>query len=212
MEAAVAAVLAEYESRAEREARLLRTLTREEGLRRVDEWLICVGPDTGRLLNLLVRATGARNIVEVGTAYGYSTLWLAEAARVTGGQVVSLEVHAAKQEQARASLQRAGLSGWVDLRRGDARELIPALDADIDFVLLDLWKELYVPCYELLLPKLAVGGMVVADNMLQPAEHRSDAEAYRRRVRITPGVASVLLPIGSGLELSRRESANYLAD
>jgi predicted O-methyltransferase YrrM len=212
MEAAVAAVLAEYESRAEREAQLMRTLTREEGRRRVDEWLICVGPDTGRLLNLLVRATGARNILEVGTAYGYSTLWLAEAARVTGGRVITLDVHAAKQEQARASLRRAGLAEWVDLRLGDARRLIPALDADIDLVLLDVWKELYVSCYELLLPKLKVGGMIVADNMLQPLEHRDDAEAYRRRVRTTPGVASVLLPVGSGLELSRRESAGYLAD
>jgi predicted O-methyltransferase YrrM len=212
MEEAVSEVLAQYDRRAAAEAELMRKLTRQEAMRRVDEWLIHVGEPVGRLLNLLVRETGASRILELGTAYGYSTIWLAEAARAVGGRVLSLELHPDKQAHARDALRRAGLDGQVELILGDARELIPTLDGAFDFVLIDLWKDLYVPCFDLLRRKLAMGGIVVADNMLHPAEHRPHAEAYRERVRATPGMASVLLPIGNGIELSRREAAGYFAD
>ena len=77
-------------------------------------------------------------------------------------------------------------------------------------MLVDLWKDLCVPCLELFAAKLAPGAIVVADNMLQSREARSDALAYRRAVRALPGVSSVLLPIGSRLEVSRMPGADEL--
>jgi methylamine dehydrogenase accessory protein MauD len=202
-EAAVWAVIEEYEARARREEELWDTLSEAEAARRLDELLLPVGRATGSLMNLLVKEAGARRILEVGSSYGYSTTWLAEAARVIGGKVISLELRAAKTEYARAQLARAGLDGHVEFRIGDALASLAQLPGPFDFVLIDLWKDLYVPVFERLHMKLAPGALVVADNMLQPESARVHASAYRARVRATAEMSSVLLTVGNGLELSR---------
>ncbi len=208
MDATIAAVLAEYENRADREAALMRSLPVEEGMRRRDEFLIPVGRAAGLLLNRLVKAVGATRVVEFGTSYGYSTLWLAEAARETGGRVTTLEIHPGKIAHAAAMLERAGLAGVVEFLPGDARDTLRAVEGAVDFVLIDLWKDLYIPCFDRLVPKLADGAVVVADNMTHPPFHREDADAYRRHVRAMGCFDSLLLPVGSGLELSRFRAAS----
>src|SRR6266436_3893474 len=121
MDQAVRAVLEEYEARARREEKLWSTLSAEESMRRRDELLLPVGRAAGTLMNLLVKEGEARRILEVGSSYGYSTTWLAEAARAVGGKVVSLELQAAKTEYALAQLARAGLEQYVEFRVGAAR-------------------------------------------------------------------------------------------
>ena len=200
---AVAAVLADYEARAERERAVWSTLSAEESTRRRDEMLLPVGRAAGRLMNLLIKEGEARRILEVGSSYGYSTTWLAEAARAVDGRVTSLEVQAQKTVYAREQLERAGLAGYVEFRVGDALATLQQLPGPFDFVLIDLWKNLYVPVFELLHPKLAQGAVVVADNMLQPESARADARAYRQRVRVARDMTSVLLTVGNGLEISR---------
>lgn len=200
---AVWAVLDDYEARAAREEQLWSTLSSEEAGRRRDEMLLPVGRATGTVLNLLVKAGEARRILEVGSSYGYSTTWLAEAARAVGGKVTSLELKVAKTEYGRAQLARAGLAAYVEFVIGDALASLRALAGPFDLVLIDLWKDLYVPVFELLYPKLAPGAIVVADNMLQPESARAHAQAYRERVRAAPEMASVLLPVGNGIEVSR---------
>lgn len=174
---------------------------RDEGVR--DTLLLAVGRDTGRLLNALVKGAGATRILELGTSFGYSTVWLAEAARETGGTVVSIETHPVKRDYALDQLTSVGLDSVVDLRLGDAVELLHTLDGPFDFVLLDLWKELYVPCFDLMLPRLAEGALIVADNMILPEIFHEDAAAYRLQVRATGRFDSILLPIDEGLEISR---------
>ncbi len=175
IDAAVWAVIGDYEVRARREEELRSTLSEQEAARRLDELLLPVGRATGSLMNLLVKEAEARRILEVGSSYGYSTTWLAEAARAIGGKVISLELRAAKTEYARAQLARAGLDGYVEFRIGDALASLAQLPGPFDFVLIDLWKDLYVPVFELLHPKLAPGATVVADNMLQPESARAHA-------------------------------------
>ena len=201
MNDAVAAVFALYDQRIAAEAELWRNPRPGMG---VDDFLLAVGPATGALINTLVKGARAKSILEIGTSYGYSTLWLAEAARATGGRVATLDVAAHKQAYARDMLEKAGLADVVDFRTGDARELIPTLQGSLDFVLLDCWKDIYVPCLELFHPMLAPGGVVVADNMTFPESAHAEAIAYRRAVRAKPNMASVLLSVGSGVELSRR--------
>lgn len=204
MEQAVQAVLSEYERRAAAESELMRTTPPEQIFARIDEFLICVGPETGKLLHLLVTGAKAKSILELGTSYGYSTVWLADAARAVSGRVHSFELSQAKVDYARERLARAGLADYVEFHVGSALDLLPQLAGPFDFVLVDLWKNLYRPCFELFHPKLAPGALVVADNMLEPPTARADAMAYQEHVRRKGDMDSVLLPIGSGVELSRK--------
>jgi len=207
MDAAVKAVLADYEARMAQEAKVQSTLVPADFGRRRDEFLLPVGPETAQMLDILIRAQKPKTLVEVGTSYGYSTVWLANAARAVGGVLHTLELVREKSDHARANIARAGLKDHVVFHVGDARELLAQLDGPFDFVLLDLWKDLYIPCFDILLPKLSPGAFVIADNMIEPIQARADAEAYRRHVRKTAGVSSVLLPIGSGIEITRAGEA-----
>jgi predicted O-methyltransferase YrrM len=203
MDAAVKAVLADYEARIAREAEVQRTLVPADFGRRRDEFLLPVGPETAQVLDILIRAQKPKTLVEVGTSYGYSTVWLANAARAVGGRLHTLELAREKSDHARANIERAGLKDSVAFHVGDARELLAGLDGPFDFVLLDLWKDLYIPCFDIMQPKLSPGAFVIADNMIEPIQARADAEAYRRHVRAQPDMTSVLLPIGSGIEVTR---------
>lgn len=195
-------VLSDYEQRASRERALQADAPHGQRTPR-DELLLAVGPQTGELLCALVKGLGARTIIELGTSYGYSTLWLAHAARATGGEVTSFDVARDKQDYAARQLERAGLREQVEFHTGDALELLRDFDTRIDFVLLDVWNESYVPLLHLLYPKLSRDAVIVADNMLLPEAVRAQAERYREAVRALPHLDSVLLPIGNGLEVSR---------
>jgi len=203
MDKTVELILAEYERRSAEEARLMHADPAEFG-RRVDEFLISVGPETGRMLHLLATGANAKCILELGASYGYSTIWLADAARATGGKVHSLELSQRKIDHAREQLVRAGLVEFVEFHVGSALDTLPRLAGPFDFVLLDLWKDLYRPCFELFHPKLAPGALVAADNMLFPPNTRAHAMDYQALVRTRPDMDSLLLPIGSGVELSRK--------
>jgi predicted O-methyltransferase YrrM len=209
MNPAVATVLAMYELRAAREQKLMHSAP-AEFMAHIDDYLICVGPEVGQLLRSLAVGQKAQVILELGCAYGYSTLWLADAARVTGGRVVSLELSEKKIAYAQEQLTSAGLLEYVEFHAGDARAILPALAGPFDLVLLDLWKNLYSPCLELFHPKLAPGALIVADNMTFPVTARADASAYQRLLRTKPDLESVLLPIGNGIEVSRRRDPTPL--
>lgn len=199
----VKAVLARYDERAASELAVMQGLSPEQLMQRVDEFLISIGPDTGMLLNVLIRSMRARSIVELGTSYGHSTVFLAEAARASDGKVISIDISADKQRYAQEQLTAAGLGPFVEFRTGDAREIIPSLAGSLDFVLIDLWKDLYIPCFDLVYPRLSEGAFVAADNMLHPEFFRDEMAAYRRHLRRQSGIDSILLPVGSGIELSR---------
>jgi predicted O-methyltransferase YrrM len=196
-------VLAEFERRAEEEQRRTNFASPDINL---DELLLSVGREAGMLLYLLATGAQSRRILELGTSYGYSTVWLGAAARATGGKVLSLELRDFKIEHARQALTRAGLSTRVEFHQGDCLETLKTLPGPFDFVLLDVWKDLYLPCFELVHPKLAPGAIIAADNMLLPEVVRPQAEAYRKRVRAVGDLDSVLLDVGNGIELSRKRS------
>lgn len=203
MDPAVRGVLDEFEARSAAEEKRWQELEWDHFVQERDKFLLAVGPATGQLMNLLVKEGKSKVILEIGTSYGYSTVWLAEAARATGGRVITLELHAHKQLYARERLTEAGLGSFVNFRVGDAKEILAKLDTHVDFVLLDLWKDLYVPCFDLFYPRLNPGAVVVADNMLFPESARTHALAYQRHVRSQPDMQSMLLRVGSGLEVSR---------
>ncbi len=200
----ILAVLALYDARQadERRARTEDpTLMQDIGWR--DTQLLTVGEDVGQLINIIAKSLEAPRILEIGTSYGYSGIWLAEAARATGGRLTTLELHDYKSNHAREMAERAGLAGHVDFLVGDAVELIESLPGMFDLILLDLWKDMYVPCLEAFYPRLSPGAIIVADNMIFPGG--PEVARYGRAVRARPGITSVLLPVGQGIEISRYE-------
>jgi predicted O-methyltransferase YrrM len=203
MDRAVQQVFDEYDARSAAEEKRWRELEWNNFVIERDQFLLAVGPAPGQLMNLLIKQAKSKVILEIGTSYGYSTLWLAEAARETHGRVITLELHSDKQQYAQERMKRAGLADFVEFRLGDALQSLQNLETNVDFVLLDLWKDLYVPCFKTFHAKLNPGAIVVADNMLFPESSRTHASAYRQHVRSQADMQSILLPVGSGLEVSR---------
>ena len=155
--------------------------------------------DTGRLLWVLIGATRATRILEVGTSNAFSTIWLADAARTAGGRVTTLELNPDKVALARANLATAGLAGFVDIIEGKAADTLAALPGPFDLVFLDADRPSYLTYLELVVPKLRAGGLLVADNV---TSHASELQDYLARVKSHPQLFSVTVPIGNGEEIA----------
>jgi predicted O-methyltransferase YrrM len=124
-----------------------------------------VSPDAGKLIYSLVRATRPETVVEFGMSMGLSGIHLAAAVRDNGtGRVVTTELSAAKVATAKENFAEAGLSDVITVLEGDALETLKTLDGPVGFVLLDGWKEFYLPVITLLEPRLTPGALIVADN------------------------------------------------
>ncbi len=129
---------------------------------------IAVGPGQGRLLYSLARGAHAQNIVEFGTSFAISTLYLGAAARDNGGHVVTTEIEPDKCRTARTNIAAAGLSDVVTLLEGDALITLERHDGPIDLLFLDGWSDLYVPLLNLLAPRMRPAAMLVVDNASFP--------------------------------------------
>jgi predicted O-methyltransferase YrrM len=174
-------------------------LSAEEQARQFKDLLLPLSRETGRFAYLVARSLGARRIVEFGTSFGVSTLYLAAAVRDNGGGLVlGSELEPSKVLRARENLEEAGLGKYAEIREGDARQTLADVGGPVDLVLLDGWKELYLPLFELLAPQLRDGGVVLADNM---TGHSEAVAPYAARVR-SRGFQSVTLPLGDGTEYS----------
>ncbi|MBM4284664.1 MAG: methyltransferase domain-containing protein [Deltaproteobacteria bacterium] len=129
------------------------------------EGIPIVGPVVGRLLYLLGRAVQARTILELGTATGYSTIFLARSVPAPGGRVVTLERDQTLARRAAVNFQRAGLEAQVDLQVGEAAILLPALVGPFDLIFMDIDKEGYLEALPHCRRLLRGGGLLVADNV-----------------------------------------------
>jgi predicted O-methyltransferase YrrM len=156
----------------------------------------------GRFLYLVARSLGAQRIVEFGTSFGISTLYAAAAARDECGQVIGSELEPGKQRAATAHLAEAGLAAFAEVRLGDARETLRDVAGPIDLLLLDGWKEMYLPMLQMLAPKLRPGSVVLADNIKTFRRALAPYLAYVQGGRNQ--FASVTLPLADGFEFSVR--------
>ena len=159
-------------------------------------------PETGAVLNVLVRALGARDVLEVGTSNGVSTLYLADALAATGGRLVSVEIEAERTAMARENVRRAGLEALVELRTADAADVLrESPDAAWDLVLLDAERPQYPGYWPDLVRTLRPGGLVAADNAIS---HEAEMAPFRETVDADPGAVSALDATGAGLLLVTR--------
>jgi predicted O-methyltransferase YrrM len=156
-----------------------RPMTTRERSEAMSEFYIPVTPEAGRLLYSLVRATRPATVVEFGMSFGISALHLAAGVRDNGsGRVVTTELSETKIAAAKKTFAETGLDDVITILEGDALTTLQSVDGPIDLVLLDGWKDLYLPVIELLEPRLSTGSLVIADNASS-----ADMAPYLDRVR-----------------------------
>ncbi|GHA86004.1 O-methyltransferase [Modicisalibacter luteus] len=152
--------------------------------------------DTGEFLSVMVRATAARHILEIGTSNGYSTLWLAEAACTTGGSVTTVESSAYKAGLASDTFSRSGLSEYVTLVHDDAgATLTRVTDASIDLLFLDSERSEYRAWWDQIRRVLRPGGLLIVDNAIS---HREQMTPFLNLVESDKDFTSILVPVGKG--------------
>ncbi len=177
--------------------------TVQEESDRIKELFVALSPKQGTLAYMIARSIGAKRIVEFGTSFGISTIYLSAAVRDNGGgTVIGSEMQPTKLARAPAHLEEAGLSDVAEVREGDARETLADPGGPVDMVLLDGAKQLYLDVLQMLAPRLHTGSVVLADNILM---FRKALRPYVEHVQDPAnGFRSVTLFLGSGTEYSVR--------
>jgi len=186
----------EYQDKVERSERML-SITRNIGL----------------FYNIFLRSTGAKNILEIGTSVGYSTIWFAEALRENlGTKIISLEQDSKKIERAKKNFVTAGIEQYVEILQGDALETLSKISnqkeslSKFDFIFIDADKERYIQYFDMSLPLLKKGGVIGADNIVYPERFNEMMKDYVNHVKNTPNVRTVTIPIDNGEEITMKLS------
>jgi caffeoyl-CoA O-methyltransferase len=173
------------------------------------EGIPIVDPLSGRLLQVLVAALRPRRVVEVGTAIGFSTLWMATAL-LQGGRIQTIDPDRGRTDRARAFWRRAGVEDRIEVLNQPALEALPRLEPGIDFAFIDALKPEYGAYLDLLLPRMRPGGMVTADNLLWSGrvaagvedENTSALRAFNQRFTSDPRLSATIVPVGDGIGIA----------
>ena len=170
------------------------------GIKAADKAQLAVSEEDGRFLRVLVSTRGAKSILEIGAASGYSGIWLGLGARESGGRVVAIEYDPQRANEAAANVKRAGLDDVVRVVHGDAFAEIPKLTGTFDFVFLDAWKPDYQKFFDLVFPRLSTGGVFTAHNVVNK---KSEMEPFLRTIQSHPSLfTSIVAPSGEGMSVS----------
>jgi predicted O-methyltransferase YrrM len=173
-----------------------------KSIKAADKGQLAVSEEDGRFLRVLVASRGAKSILEIGGANGYSGIWLGLGARESGGHVVSIEYDAGRAKDATENIKRSGLTDVVRVVQGDGFKEIPKLPGTFDLVFLDAWKPDYKKFFDLVFPRLSPGGVFAAHNVVNK---KSEMEPFLRVVQNHPGLfTTIVSPSGEGMSVSYR--------
>ena len=169
-------------------------------IKAADKGQLAVSEEDGRFLRVLVATRGAKSILEIGAASGYSGIWLGLGARESGGRVVAIEYDPDRAMEAAANIRRAGLDDVVRVVHGDAFKEIPKLPGTFDFVFLDAWKPDYKKFFDMVFPRLTPGGVFTAHNVVNK---KKDMEPFLRTVQGHSSLfTTIVSPSGEGMSVS----------
>jgi predicted O-methyltransferase YrrM len=169
-------------------------------IKAADKGQLAVSDEDGRFLRVLVALRGAKSILEIGGASGYSAIWLGLGARESGGRVVTIEYDPQRAREAAENVRRAGLDDVVRVVSGDAFKEIPRLTGTFDLVFLDAWKPDYKKFFDIVYPRLAAGGAFVAHNVVNK---KSEMEPFLTTVHSHPSLfTTIVSPSGEGMSVS----------
>jgi predicted O-methyltransferase YrrM len=173
---------------------LLRTI------KSADKGQLAISEEDGRFLRVLVATRGAKSILEIGAASGYSGIWLGLGARETGGRVTAIEYDPQRAKEAAANIRNAGIQDVVRVVHGDAFKEIPKLAGTFDLVFLDAWKPDYKKFFDMVYPRLSPGGVFVAHNVVNK---KSEMEPFLRTVQTHPSLfTTIVSPSDEGMSVS----------
>jgi len=158
-------------------------------------------PASAQLLSILVRASEVKRAIEIGTSNAYSTIWLAWSLAPAGGRILSIDRNPDKHVLARENLRRANLLDRVELRTGDAAEILRQLAGPFDLLFLDADRRSFPEQFQILLPKLAPKALVVADNVLS---HPEEIAEYLKLISGLADFQHTIVPVGKGLSIAYR--------
>jgi predicted O-methyltransferase YrrM len=169
-------------------------------IKRADTDQLAVSEEDGRFLRVMIVSSGAKRVLEIGGAFGYSAIWMGLGLRETGGRLTTIEYDPARARTAAENLRKAGLADIVTVVPGDAFAEIPKLPGAFDFVFLDAWKRDYKRFLDLMLPRLQSRGLFLAHNVVnKQSEMRDFLDAIRTDARLA---TSIVTPSGEGMSVS----------
>jgi predicted O-methyltransferase YrrM len=169
-------------------------------IKAADKGQLAVSDEDGRFLRVLIATRGAKSILEIGGASGYSGIWLGLGARESGGRVVSIEYDPQRAKEASANIRMAGLTDVVQVIHGDAFKEIPKLPGSFDFVFLDAWKPDYEKFFDMVFPRLTPGGLFTAHNVVNK---KSEMEPFLATVQKHTGLfTTIVSPSSEGISVS----------
>ncbi len=171
-----------------------------KNIRAADKGQLAVSEEDGRFLRVLIATRGAKSILEIGGASGYSGIWLGLGARESGGKVISIEYDAQRAKEAAQNIARAGLTDVVRVVPGDAFKEIPKLQGTFDFVFLDAWKPDYQKFFEMVFPRMTPGAVFTAHNVVNK---KGDMEPFLKTIHTHPQLfTSIVSPGSEGMSVS----------
>ena len=162
-------------------------------IQKADTGQLAVSEADGQFLRMFAVAKGAKHALEIGSASGYSAIWLGLAMRDTGGRLVTVEYDTTRAREAAANVKRAGLSDVVQVISGDAFAEIPRQPGTFDFVFLDAWKKDYQRFFALVFPRMTQGGVLLAHNVVNKRDEMPD---FLQTIRTHPDVLTSIVSAG----------------
>lgn len=196
-------------------SKVLERLERQSQLektRKVDvppeDRMLAVTKETGELLNMILRLQKAKNVLEVGMSTGYSTIWCAEAILEEQGKIITIEQNPSKIKRAQKNFEDAQITQNIAIMNGTAKNILSKLNQKenhnefFDFVLIDADKENVIDYFDLILPMVSIGGVIITDNMLYPEKYKEHMSKYSKHIKKHHNVRTITSPIGNGEEIT----------
>ena len=183
-----------------------------EKARKVDvkpqDRMLAITKETGEFLNMILHLKNAKNMLEIGTSTGYSTIWCAEVISDKSGKIITIENNPNKIKRANENFQKSGLSEHIIIKEGNAIKILKELSMQeknndfFDLVLIDADKENIIEYFDLILPMVSPRGFIITDNMLYPEKYRTEMKKFSNYIKTNPNLRTITSPIGNGEEIT----------
>lgn len=181
----------------------INTLETLKELENTSEQFWNVSPVSANFLNMLVKISGAKNVLEIGTSNGYSAIWIAKALKETGGHLTTIEFWDNRQNMAIENFKKCGVEDIITTKLGSASQILPQIDFVPDFVFIDANKSEYIKYFDILNPILKKGAIIAADNI---TSHREKVEPFVEKIRANKNYQTEILDLPDGMLLAYKIS------